>query len=66
MLVTNCDRVLIDSGMYYFDNNIEGKKPNTRDGKAFDILHEKGILTGITTGEDIAIVENRAKKMKIE
>ncbi len=28
MLVTNCDRVLIDSGMYYFDNNMESKKSN--------------------------------------
>lgn len=66
MLVTDCDGVLTDSGMYYFDNNMEGKKFNTRDGKAFEILREKGILTCIITGENTKIVENRAKKMKID
>ena len=66
MFVTDCDGVLTDSGMYYFDNGIEAKKFNTRDGVAFSILKSKGIIVGIITGENTQIVKNRANKLKTD
>ena len=64
MLLTDCDGVLTDGGMYYTENGDEIKKFNTRDGMAFEILRKKGILTGIISGEDRKIVRDRADKLK--
>ena len=66
ILLTDCDGVLTDGGMYYYDNGVEGKKFNTRDGMAMQILKMNGIKTGIITGENTKIVENRANKLKID
>jgi len=66
VVLTDCDGVLTDSGMYYFDNGLEAKKFNTRDGKAFEILCSSGYKTGIITGEKTDIVKNRARKLKMD
>lgn len=63
MLLTDCDGCLTDGGMYYSENGDELKKFHTRDGVGFSILKEKGILTGIITGEEVRLNERRAKKM---
>ena len=63
---TDCDGCLTDGGMYYDAHGNEMKKFNATDGKGFQILREKGILTGIITGEDTDIVVNRAKKLKVD
>lgn len=65
-LFSDVDGVLTDSGMYYFNSNDESKKFNTRDGYAFELLSQKGIKTGIITGEKTKIVEKRAKKLKVD
>lgn len=57
---------LTDGGMYYSENGDESKKFNTRDGMGFQLLREAGIKTGIITSEDTKIVENRAKKLKVD
>jgi YrbI family 3-deoxy-D-manno-octulosonate 8-phosphate phosphatase len=66
MLLTDSDGVLTDGGMYYSENGDELKKFNTKDGMGFQLLREKGIKTGIVTGESRKLVENRAKKMKVD
>lgn len=66
MLITDCDGCLTDGGMYYSELGDEVKKFNTKDGMGFSLIREKGILTGIITGESNKIVENRAKKLKID
>lgn len=66
LFISDVDGVLTDSGMYYTENGDELKKFNTRDGKAFELLRNMGIKTGIITAENTKIVENRAKKMKID
>ncbi|MBR3229508.1 MAG: HAD-IIIA family hydrolase [Bacilli bacterium] len=66
IVLTDCDGVLTDGGMYYYNNGVEGKKFNTRDGMAMKILKANGIKTGIITGENTKIVENRANKLKID
>ena len=66
LFLTDVDGVLTDAGMYYTEKGDEFKKFNTRDGKAFELLRNNGILTGIITAEDTAIVKNRAKKIKVD
>ncbi len=66
MLVMDVDGVLTDAGMYYSEEGDELKKFNTRDGMGLKQLREVGIQQAIITGEDTAIVQNRAKKLKIE
>lgn len=66
MLLTDCDGCLTDGGMYYSENGDELKKFNTRDGMAFSMLRDKGILTGIITGEDVQLNRRRADKLKLD
>lgn len=60
LLITDCDRVLTDGGMYYTEKGDESKKFNTRDGMGLQRLKEAGIKRGIITGEDTRIVADRA------
>lgn len=66
MLLTDCDGVLTDGGMYYTENGDEIKKFNARDGMAFQKLREHEISTGIITGENRKIVADRAAKLKVD
>lgn len=65
-VATDIDGCLTDSGMYYAEGGDELKKFNTRDGKAFALLRESGILSGIITQEDRALNARRAKKMRVD
>lgn len=64
MLLSDCDGVMTDGGMYYSENGDELKKFNTRDGMGVQLLRERGILFGIITGEESELVKRRAKKLK--
>ncbi len=66
LFLCDVDGVLTDAGMYYSESGDELKKFNTRDGKGFELLRNKGIKTGIITSENTQIVTNRAKKLKID
>jgi N-acylneuraminate cytidylyltransferase len=66
LFLTDVDGVLTDGGMYYSESGDELKKFNTRDGMAFELLCKAGIKTGIITSENTKIVENRAKKLKVD
>lgn len=66
LFLTDVDGTLTDGGMYYSENGDEMKKFNTRDGMGLQLLREKGVKTGIITSENTKIVENRAKKMKVD
>lgn len=66
LLAMDCDGVLTDGGMYYSETGDELKKFNTRDGMGIKLLHHKGIITAIITGENTKIVANRAKKLHIQ
>ncbi|MGN0674292.1 MAG: HAD-IIIA family hydrolase [Oscillospiraceae bacterium] len=66
MLLTDCDGCLTDGGMYYSENGDELKKFNTRDGVAFAMLKEKGIVTGIITGENVELNRRRAEKLHVD
>lgn len=66
LFLCDVDGTLTDGGMYYSESGDELKKFNTRDGMGFQLLREAGIKTGIITSEDTKIVENRAKKLKVD
>ncbi len=66
MVLTDCDGCLTDGGMYYSENGDELKKFNTKDGMAFKLLREHGILTGIITGENVELNRRRAEKLKLD
>jgi len=65
LFLSDVDGTLTDGGMYYGENGEEFKKFNTHDGKGFELLRKAGIKTGIITSENTKIVENRAKKLKV-
>ena len=66
LFLTDVDGVLTDAGMYYTNSGDELKKFNTRDGMGLQLLQKEGIKVGIVTSEDTKIVENRAKKLKVD
>lgn len=66
MFLTDCDGCLTDGGMYYSENGDELKKFNTKDGMGFRLLREKGIITGIITGEDRELNQKRAEKLHVD
>lgn len=66
MFLTDCDGCLTDGGMYYSENGDELKKFNTTDGMGFKLLREKGIITGVITGEKRELNSRRAKKLNLD
>lgn len=66
MFLTDCDGCLTDGGMYYSENGDELKKFNTLDGMGFRMLQERGIITGIITGEKMELNLRRGKKLKLD
>lgn len=66
MFLTDCDGTLTDGGMYYSAEGEVMKKFNTRDGAGLRILRERGIMTGIVTGEVSSSVRKRAEKLGVD
>ena len=66
LFLTDCDGCLTDGGMYYSEHGDELKKFNTKDGVAFRLLREAGVLTGVITGEDRELNKRRCEKLKID
>lgn len=66
LFLTDCDGCLTDGGMYYSENGDELKKFNTRDGMAFQMLKECGIITGMITSEHVELNRRRAEKLKLD
>ena len=66
MFLTDCDGCLTDAGMYYSPEGDLLKKYNTKDGMGIRLLRERGILTGIVTGESVDINKRRVEKLKMD
>jgi len=66
LLVTDCDGVLTDGGMYYSAAGEEFKLFNTVDGKGVERLREHGVDVAILTGEISEIIVRRAEKLNID
>ncbi|NML19613.1 HAD hydrolase family protein [Pseudoflavitalea sp. G-6-1-2] len=66
LVLTDIDGVWTDGGMFYDQTGNEWKKFNTSDSAGVLFLHKLNIPVGIITGENTAIVERRAAKLKID
>ena len=66
LLLTDCDGVLTDTGIYYSAEGEELRRFSFRDGMGVERLRKLvSIETGIITGENSALVRRRAEKLKI-
>jgi N-acylneuraminate cytidylyltransferase len=66
LFLTDVDGTLTDGGMYYGTDGTEFKKFNTRDGMGLQMLQRTGVKVGIVTSENVAINENRARKLGLD
>lgn len=66
LILTDIDGVWTDGGMYYDQTGNEWKRFSTYDGGGVKRAHDNGIPVGIVTAENTVIVENRAKKLKVD
>lgn len=67
LLLTDCDGVLTDAGVFYSANGEELKCFSIRDGMGVERLRKLvGVETGIITGEKSGSVVKRAEKLMIE
>jgi 3-deoxy-D-manno-octulosonate 8-phosphate phosphatase (KDO 8-P phosphatase) len=65
LVLTDCDGVLTDGGVYYGETGEVFKRFNIRDGMGVERLRAVGVETGIVTGERSPSVQHRADKLKI-
>lgn len=66
LVLTDCDGVLTDSGVYYSAKGEEMKRFCIRDGMGVERLRQLcNVETGIITGESSVSVAKRAEKLKI-
>lgn len=66
IFLTDCDGCLTNGGMYYSEYGDELKCFNSKDGMGFQLLREKGIITGIITGEKIKLNRVRGEKLHVD
>ena len=67
LLITDCDGVLTDTGVYYSESGEALKRFSIRDGMGVERLRNIcNIDAGIMTGENSQAVAQRAKKLKME
>ena len=66
MFLTDCDGCLTDGGMYYSERGDELKRFNALDGMGFRLLQERGILTGVITGEKKELNHRRGRKIHLD
>jgi 3-deoxy-D-manno-octulosonate 8-phosphate phosphatase (KDO 8-P phosphatase) len=62
-VLTDCDGVLTDGGVYYSSEGEALKRFSIRDGMGVERLRRAGISTAIVTGEDSPAVRHRAAKL---
>ncbi|MFA3784072.1 KdsC family phosphatase [Melioribacteraceae bacterium 4301-Me] len=66
LLLTDCDGVLTDTGVYYSHNGEVMKRFSVRDGMGVERLRQlANVEVGILTGENTGAVKSRAQKLKL-
>jgi 3-deoxy-D-manno-octulosonate 8-phosphate phosphatase (KDO 8-P phosphatase) len=65
LVLTDCDGVLTDTGVYYGPQGEVLKRFSVRDGMGTELLRREGIETGIVTAETSEAVRQRARKLEI-
>lgn len=65
ILFTDCDGVLTDACVYYSDSGYRMRKFNVRDGHAFSMLRDAGIMPIVISGEYDTNQRRRFEKIGI-
>jgi len=65
LVLSDCDGVLTDGGVYYSDQGEEMKRFSIRDGMGVERLGNAGIASGIMSGERSPSILRRAEKLKL-
>jgi YrbI family 3-deoxy-D-manno-octulosonate 8-phosphate phosphatase len=66
-VLTDCDGVLTDGGLYYSDAGEEFRRFSVRDGLGMERLRAlAGIETVIVTREDSAMIARRGEKLRVD
>lgn len=65
LVLTDCDGVLTDAGVYYSERGEELKRFSLRDGMGVELLRDSGLGTAIITRERSLVVQKRAEKLKL-
>ncbi|HUK91316.1 MAG TPA: 3-deoxy-D-manno-octulosonate 8-phosphate phosphatase [Blastocatellia bacterium] len=65
LVLTDCDGVLTDAGVYYSSQGEQLKRFSVRDGMGVERLRLHGIETAIITRENCPCVKKRAEKLKL-
>jgi 3-deoxy-D-manno-octulosonate 8-phosphate phosphatase (KDO 8-P phosphatase) len=63
LVLTDCDGVLTDAGVYYSDSGEALRRFSVRDGMGVERLREAGIATGLLSRERSRVLERRAEKL---
>lgn len=66
LVITDCDGVLTDAGVYYTARGELARRFSLRDGMGVERLRQQGIATAIVSGELSLSIRRRAEKLKIE
>lgn len=65
-VLTDCDGVLTDTGVYFSARGEEMKRFSIRDGMGVERLRHAGLTVAIVTGELSESVARRAEKLRID
>ena len=65
LLLTDCDGVLTDGGVYYSDAGESLKRFSVRDGMGVERLRDAGVAAAIVTREQSASVARRSEKLRL-
>jgi 3-deoxy-D-manno-octulosonate 8-phosphate phosphatase (KDO 8-P phosphatase) len=65
LVISDCDGVLTDAGVYYSDAGEAMKRFSIRDGMGVERLRNAGVASAIMTGERSKSVQHRAEKLSI-
>ncbi len=63
VVVTDCDGVLTDGGVYYGEGGDTLRRFNVRDGMGVERLREAGVATALLTRENSPAISRRASKL---
>lgn len=66
LLVMDVDGVLTDGGIFYFEDDLEGKQFHVRDGSAMYIARLVGVRTAVITARSSPAVERRFTELPVD
>jgi YrbI family 3-deoxy-D-manno-octulosonate 8-phosphate phosphatase len=66
LVLTDIDGVWTDGGLYYTKDGMIMKRFNVKDGMGVNRLRERGIETGIVSGDSSEVITIRGQRLKLD